>query len=219
MREGAGLQSRQFRLGYSCETALIYGSRARGRYGELLQVEGKSARWWKIFLENLDRYQGMLDVSANEGFFRTRHGELHPQVFLCITAQLSADEANRAQRRGIPPVEPMRVLSVLRELVRDTALAEGNQGARFDDLGFVGGKAHDLDVAIDRLVEGHSRSENGDHVQGLLRMRIEACLGGGGESQFEPPAAFGCKPLEPERQGRLHEIPSLKDTPSEAILC
>src|SRR5690606_23650864 len=73
---------------------------------ELVEVEGHGTRWGRDLAQNLDENEGVLDVRPDERFLRASSGQLHPQILLCVSPQLSANEAHRPEGGRVAPVQP-----------------------------------------------------------------------------------------------------------------
>jgi hypothetical protein len=92
----------------------------------------------------------------------------------------SCSSALRLRRRGVAPVEPPAAGLFARQVFLDLLLVEQRHGAGADRLGFVAIDPHALDVAIDRLVEGHARRQDPHQIAGQVRVDLHHLLVGGG---------------------------------------
>jgi hypothetical protein len=199
-----GFQAWELDRGDPCEGSLIDRAGSRGGDFELFEVEGDAAGRRELILEQVDEAECVANVGADQGLLGASGGELEPEVFLGAAAKLTSDEADGAQGSGVPPVQSVGVGPVLRKLVGDAGLPEGDERSRSDDLGLVAGEPQDLDVPVDRLIERHTRRKDGNEIERLLRVRIEPGLRGGGNSELEPAAPVGSESLKPEWKRRLH---------------
>lgn len=199
------VQAREVTFGDARKRPLIDAASTCGRNLEPIEVNGHAAWGRHFLLEQVDETTRVLDVRGDERLLGASCGKLEPQVLLRAPTQMPADETDRSQRRYEPPIElPAGAVPVANQLRIELHSAEGDECAAAHDLGLFTTQIHNLEVAVDRLVEWHPGSEHRHQIDRLFRMRSATRFARGRFCQLEAPTQIRRKPLEPDRKVRRH---------------